>query len=247
MEKPAGPSSHAVATAFADGARACHGGALDPFAEGLLLVLVGDATRLFPYLHAVPKVYEADVAWGAETDTGDAGGTVVATAPPPGAPPAFDAFVGWHDQVPPATSNRRVAGERAWVRAHRGEEVELSPSPVYLHAGAWLGPSRLRIVVRGGFYVRAFVRDLARAAGTRAHVRTLRRTRIGPWTPGPTPVRVQGMGLLPWLPAVVDGVLRPPTWPLPSGFPGDALTRRIEAGRLVGLVGEGVDLRVRPL
>src|SRR3712207_6785029 len=79
--KPAGPTSFSVMQAFVETARAaqsqrrlrrvCHGGTLDPFASGLLLILVEPATRLFGYLHAVPKVYEATVRWGIETDNGD--------------------------------------------------------------------------------------------------------------------------------------------------------------------------------
>ena len=85
--------------------RVCHGGALDPFADGLLLLLLGTATRLFELLHPIPKEYLAEVAWGTETDNGDPLGRIVATGGPsqlePGAlDTALARLVGWHDQVP---------------------------------------------------------------------------------------------------------------------------------------------------
>jgi tRNA pseudouridine55 synthase len=121
----------------------CHGGALDPFASGLLLVLVEPATKLFNYLHDVPKTYDATVRWGVETDNGDPTGTPIfvndsfkLTSPQLDA--ELEKRIGWHDQTPPATSNKRVGGERAYAKAHRGEPVELVPQIVYMHAAQWL-------------------------------------------------------------------------------------------------------------
>lgn len=263
VHKPVGPSSHAVVEGLRAGkARMCHGGALDPFAEGLLLVLVGEATRLFPYLHGVPKRYVAEVAWGEETDTGDPGGEVVARGDSASLnPAALDAalapFIGWHAQVPPVTSNKRVEGERAWVRAARGEEVELPPSRVLLSAGRWLRHdlprrSTLEIEVAGGFYVRALARELGRATGARAHLTALHRTAIGPWDdPGPGATRrIQGETVLPWCPlrrlTVAErgaltvgatfprGDLRPPSFLLPPDYPPPPVVLAAE-GRVVGL------------
>ena len=117
VHKPVGPTSFSIVRAFqqeieAAGRRklgVCHGGTLDPFAEGLLLVLVGQATKLFDHLHAIPKVYEAEIAWGRETDNGDPGGRVIAEGDPSGLSPQRieeegASFLGWNDQVPPATS-----------------------------------------------------------------------------------------------------------------------------------------------
>lgn len=229
----------------------CHGGALDPFAEGLLLLLAGPATRLMEDLHPVPKSYEVELLWGRETDTGDLLGQTAfeGTPPAPGAESearlaaALAPFRGWHLQVPPATSNKRVDGERAYARAHRGEVVTLAPVPVFLHEARWLShdlprASRLSLVVRGGFYVRALARDLGRTLGARAHLGALSRTAIGPWNdPGPGHEQwVRGAALLPWLPsrtlteeeaqrvelkrAIPRGVLEAPAWPLPEGFAG---------------------------
>jgi tRNA pseudouridine55 synthase len=246
----------------------CHGGTLDPFAEGLLLILVGPAaTRLFPLLHEVPKRYVAQVVWGKETDTGDAGGRVVATGDPKVlSPPALDAalagFKGWTAQVPPATSAKKIAGEPAYRKAHRGEAVELPPSNVYLHEARWLSHdlperSQLWLECRGGYYVRALARDLGRALGARAHLCALRREAIGPWTdPGPEeqPGKIiSGTELLPWLPSralsdaevgalrrggtISVGRVEKASWPLPDGFPApDPLVRAFHQGRLVALL-----------
>jgi tRNA pseudouridine55 synthase len=255
-------------------ARVCHGGALDPFAEGLLILLVGAATRLFDHLHAIPKTYEATVRWGVETDNGDPLGATAFAGDPSALTPerleaALGTFVGWNEQVPPATSNKRVGGERAYEKAHRGEAVELPPSRVYLHEARWLShdlprESRVRVVVRGGYYVRALGRDLGRLLGCGAHLGALHRTAIGPYVdPGVgRRVEVRGRDVLSWTPGrtltdqefgevrqgreIAVGAIEPAEWGLPEGFPGEeGLVRGFHLGRLVCLLGrEGERLRV---
>lgn len=282
LHKPVGPSSfslvrESMATVAAEGRRlkVCHGGTLDPFAHGLLLMLVGPATRLFEHLHGVPKVYEGTVRWGVETDNGDPGGRVTSEGDTSGLTPerldeALATFVGWQEQVPPATSAKRVDGERAYLKAHRGEAVVMPPARVYLHEASWLGhelprESRLRIVVRGGYYVRALVRDLGRMAGCGAHLSTLHRTAIGPWTdPGPGGrVEVHGRDVLPWAlgralsdqevgdfrqeRTIAMGELQPADWTLPAGFPNPvAPVRGFHQGRLVFLL-RAAEGRLSPL
>jgi tRNA pseudouridine55 synthase len=240
-----------------------HGGVLDPFAEGLVLLLVGAANRLFEALHEVPKTYVAQVQWGLETDTGDAGGREVSRADASGLSAekleaALLPFRGWTAQVPPATSNKRVGGERAYVKAHRGEEVVLPPQQVYLHSAKWLSHelpahSTLEVVVRGGFYVRSLVVDLGRALGVGAHVAALHRRAIGPYVDVREPVEVTGLEVLPWLPsiALTDaqwGDLKnevmpqvasggPASWSLPEAFPAPTSgVRAFHQGRLVALI-----------
>jgi tRNA pseudouridine55 synthase len=168
-----------------------HGGTLDPFACGLLLILSGQATRLMELIHPLPKVYEAEIEWGRETDTCDHLGGVVLegnaiSVTKESLEDAINQFLGWTEQVPPATSAKKIGGEAAYKKAHRGEVFALPPSRVYLHDAAWVSHdlpyrSRLRIVCRGGFYVRSLARDLGRAIGCGAHLSGLRRSAIGPW------------------------------------------------------------------
>ena len=248
-----------------------HAGALDPFAEGLVILLLGPATRLMNALHVAPKRYVAQIAWGTETDSGDLGGKVVASGEPSALTPesldaALPAFLGWRDQVPPSTSNKRVDGERAYVKAHRGEVFEVPPSRVYLHDARWVShalpaSSTLELSCGGGFYVRSLARDLGRSVGARAHLTGLRRTAIGPWRePAPgAAVPVTGRALLPWCPsrevtgaeantlrqggAIARGEFRPPEWPLPDGFfEGPLPVRAFQAERLVALL-EAQDAR----
>ena len=259
LHKPIGPTSFTLVKAELDALasrtarqgrrlpRLCHGGTLDPFASGLLLILVEPATRLFDHLHDIPKIYELSIRWGIETDNGDPLGKVVLQGDASHLSPqlleeSLATFHGWQEQVPPATSAKRIDGERAYEKAHRGETVILPPSRVYLHEALWLShdlprESRLRVTVRGGFYVRALVRDLGRRLRCGAFVSALHRTAIGPWRdPGPGQrVEVHGADLMPWLPTrmlsdqdvgdlrqkqpIAAGGLLAPTWPLPAGFP----------------------------
>ena len=198
--KPVGVSSYAMVAALmgeiatAGGRkrlRICHGGALDPFASGLLLILAGPMTRVMDTLHTLPKRYVVQVRWGEETDTGDLLGTSVRRGDATALRPAvLDAavvpFLGWTDQIPPNTSNKRIGGERAYEKAHRGEQFELPACRVYLHSARWVrhdlpATSTVELVCRGGYYVRSFVRDLGRSLGVPAHVGALARTEIGPW------------------------------------------------------------------
>ena len=187
-----------------------HGGTLDPFARGLLLVLSGQATRLMELIHPLPKAYEADIEWGAETDTCDHLGRVVSEGDADSVTEEslntiINRFLGWSEQVPPATSAKKIDGEAAYKKAHRGEAVTLPPSRVYLHDAAWISHglprrSRLRITCRGGYYVRSLARDMGRALGCGAHLSGLLRTEIGPWAdPGENHhSRVSGANALPW-------------------------------------------------
>ena len=195
VDKPAGVSSHdvvAVARRSLGERRIGHAGTLDPFATGLLVLLLGRATRLIQYLPDEPKVYEAVVRFGRETDTEDATGSVVREAPLPtvGALEAARAqFVGTIAQVPPAYSAKHVDGTRAYRLARRGADVVLAPVDVTVHAlalseYATTGDGlvlrcRMRVECRGGTYVRSLARDLARAAGSAAHLESLRRHRAG--------------------------------------------------------------------
>ncbi len=206
VDKPAGCSSHDVVMAArrATGEkRIGHAGTLDPFATGLLVLLIGRATRLLPHLPGEPKVYEATIRFGVETDTEDLHGAVVREAGLPTRAEllaALPTFTGAIDQVPPAYSAKRVEGERAYALARAGTAVALAP--VRIRVERWeilslcdpggaerlaapgdhpIAEARVRITSGGGTYVRSLARDLARAVGSAAHLTQLRRVRSGPF------------------------------------------------------------------
>jgi len=181
-----------------------HAGTLDPFATGVLIALVGDATRLSDLAMGLAKTYTAAVAFGKETDTLDPEGQVVAERDPGAAPADLAAittrFVGEIEQVPPAFSALKIGGTRAYRLARAGAPVEPAPRSVLVHAidvleVAW-PVVRLRVVCGAGFYVRALARDLGREIGLPAHLAALRRTHVGPFADGMAPEDVTWDGLI---------------------------------------------------
>jgi tRNA pseudouridine55 synthase len=196
-DKAAGMTSHDVVARvrrLAGQRRVGHGGTLDPPATGVLVLALGRATRLLPFLPTEPKRYLATVAFGAETDTLDAAGTVTATADADAVDEAalraaMAGFVGPQEQVPPMVSAIKVGGERLYAKARRGEQVERAPRPIVVHALELLGFSAgerplatVEVVCSGGTYVRSLAADLGRAVGTLAHLAGLRRTAVGRFT-----------------------------------------------------------------
>jgi tRNA pseudouridine55 synthase len=192
VDKPAGMTSHDVvdrARRALRTKRIGHAGTLDPFATGLLVLLVGRATRLLPYVDGEPKIYEATIRFGAETTTDDLSGDVTATAAPPpdgAAERALGGLTGEIDQVPPDYSAKQVAGRRAYAAARSGQALDLPPVRVTVHSWdviGWHGADlRARIVCAGGTYIRALARDLGRAVGSAAHLVALRRVASGRFT-----------------------------------------------------------------
>jgi tRNA pseudouridine55 synthase len=189
LDKPAGISSHdaVLAARRALGEkRIGHAGTLDPFATGLLVLLTGRATRLLPYIPGEPKVYDATIQFGQETDTEDLLGTVTRQASLPderAVRAALPALTGAIEQVPPAFSAKRIDGKRAYESARAGVLLELKPVHIVVHAWElrqWRhGSCDVRIVCGGGTYVRALARDLGRAVQSAAHLCALRRISAG--------------------------------------------------------------------
>lgn len=190
VDKPASVSSHDVVNVArrATGERRIgHHGTLDPFATGLLVLLVGRATRLARFIDGEPRSYRATIRFGASTDTDDLDGTVVREAPLPD-PAAVDAAIekltGRVMQLPPAFSAKQVGGVRAYAAARRGRPVELEPVPVQVHR--WEVESRAphelvaRISCGTGTYIRSLARDLGELTGSAAHLTALRRLAAGP-------------------------------------------------------------------
>jgi tRNA pseudouridine55 synthase len=189
VDKLKGMTSHdvvAVARRALGTRRVGHTGTLDPFATGLLVLLVGHATRLRPYVEGEPKVYEATIRFGVETDTDDATGAPIRDAPLPTAAritSAISQLTGSIDQVPPAYSAKQVAGVRAYAAARRGDPLVLRPATVVVHrwdVGEQRGPDLdVTLTCGGGTYVRSLARDLGVLAGSAAHLVALRRVRSG--------------------------------------------------------------------
>jgi tRNA pseudouridine55 synthase len=167
-----------------------HGGTLDPAATGLLPILIGEATKLTPYLVDLDKEYVATVRLGVTTDTQDLSGTALETRPVPalGAADierALAAFIGPIRQVPPMYSALHHEGRRLYELARKGIEVERRPREVTVHSIVLetldLPDLTIRVRCGKGFYVRALAADLGAALGSGGALAALRRTRVGPY------------------------------------------------------------------
>jgi len=169
--------------------RVGHGGTLDQLASGVLPIALGEATKLAGRMLEATKAYEFTVKFGAETDTLDAEGEVVATSDVSPTRSDIEAalprFTGEIAQVPPVYSALKIGGKRASDRARAGEAVEIKPRTVTIEALRVLSMNRdeitLAATVSKGTYIRSLARDIARALGTVGHISYLRRTRAGPF------------------------------------------------------------------
>lgn len=208
VHKPAGPTSHDIVAAVRRGTgvrRVGHAGTLDPLAQGVLVLALGQATRLLEYLAGSNKQYDARLQLGVETDTYDAEGEVLrredvpATLTAEEVAAALASFRGDIQQVPPAYSALKVGGRAAYARARAGEQVELKPRRVTIYE---LELTRfdppfvdLRVVCSAGTYIRSLAHDLGQALGTGAMLAGLVRTASGSFTLA---------GAVPW-PALTRG------------------------------------------
>jgi tRNA pseudouridine55 synthase len=194
VDKPAGMTSHDVIARLRrvlGTKRIGHAGTLDPSATGVLLIGVGRATRLLRFVEALRKEYRAVVAFGAQTTSHDADGTVVATHDASAltreeVEAALAKFRGEIEQIPPMVSAVKVGGERLYEKARRGEEVERAPRRVTVYAAEIESfepgaqpRATIRIECSKGTYIRTIAADLGAALGTGAHLAGLRRLRVG--------------------------------------------------------------------
>jgi tRNA pseudouridine55 synthase len=181
-DKPAGVTSHDVVERVRRerGRKAGHAGTLDPFATGLLLILLGPATRLQRFLVGLPKTYLATARLGWRSSTGDPDGELTETG---GIPESLELPTGTVRQRVPMTSAVRVGGERLYRKAHRGEEVETPERDVEVHRAELLsaegGVARYEIECSAGTYVRTLIETLGDA-----YCAELRRIAIGPFSVG---------------------------------------------------------------
>jgi tRNA pseudouridine55 synthase len=284
VDKPAGCTSHDVVALARRRYRlraVGHTGTLDPFATGLLVLLFGSATRLARFVAPAPKTYLARARLGVRTSTDDLTGEVIGAGAAPPAPDeaavreAVQALVGLQRQRPPAYSAKRLAGERSYRRARRGEPVELPEVEVVVHRIAVITyrfpDLEFRCTVSAGTYVRALARDLGERLGIGAHLTALRREaigelrvedaigldRLGPETPLRSPLAV-----LSHLPRVEVGeevaralgfgqpVRNPDPGPQPACLTDTGLASRtvavLQGGRLVAIA-EARDTILRPV
>ncbi len=204
IDKPAGITSHDViyrTRRILNERRIGHTGTLDPFATGVLLVLVGRATRLAQFLSGTDKQYDAIIRLGYSTDTGDLTGTKIESesAVPGGGwneeqiEAALSTLRGYIDQTPPMYSAKKIAGKKLYELARRGEEVEREPVRVCIHEfsaikedGQLLKDNRdgtfdlrAHVSCTAGTYVRTLAEDLGKRLGVGAHLAELRRTKVG--------------------------------------------------------------------
>lgn len=205
IDKPAGMTSHDVVAGIRrilKERRIGHTGTLDPFATGVLLILVGRATRLAQFLNGADKEYEAIIRLGYATDTGDRMGT-----PLPGptgksrrgnwseeeVEAALASLRGYIDQVPPMYSAKKIGGKKLYELARRGEEIEREPIRVCIHEFEAIRPDgrlvknnldgtfdvHVHVACSAGTYVRTLAEDFGKRMSVGAHLAELRRTRVG--------------------------------------------------------------------
>jgi len=192
VDKEAGWTSHDVVARcrrIFGQKRVGHAGTLDPDATGVLLVGLGRATRLMRFLTALPKTYEAEVVLGTATSTLDASGDVTGTwdmgeVSLSDVRRAAAGLTGEIEQIPPMVSAVKVDGRRLHALAREGIEVERAARPVTVYRydvvpGMTPGVFRIEVECSSGTYVRVLAADLGEALGGGAHLRNLRRTRIG--------------------------------------------------------------------
>jgi tRNA pseudouridine55 synthase len=211
VDKPRGPTSHDVVARVRRALKTRHvghAGTLDPMATGVLVIAVGEATKLVPWLTADDKTYETTIRLGIETDTLDAEGKETVRAPvaeeivravvghdPPAASPLLAAALAAErartSQVPPAFSAIRIGGHRAHELARTGRlDTDLPARPIEVRSLEVIGGRAdddvveldVRVDVTKGYFVRALARDLARGIGTVGHLTALRRIRSGAFT-----------------------------------------------------------------
>ncbi len=193
VDKPAGPTSHDVVARarriLGRDVKVGHTGTLDPFATGLLVVLVGRATRLARFVSGLDKTYETTVGLGLVSETGDPEGATRSTGVPvPDANAvrrALDGFLGTQNQRVPELSAVKVDGERLHRRARRGERVEPPVRKIEIHELVLRdgpddrGLARVHVRCGAGTYIRRLVSDLGERLGCGAYCVALRRTAVG--------------------------------------------------------------------
>ena len=189
LHTPSTKAVNIIRRAF-NAAKAGHSGTLDPLASGILPIALGEATKTIPYVMDATKDYAFEVTWGAETTTDDREGEETLTSDHR---PTMDEitsiipqFTGRISQVPPIYSAIKKDGKRSYDLARNNQEVELDPREVDIHSLVCLAndtdKASFNVTTGKGAYIRSLGRDMARALGTRGHISSLRRLRVGPFS-----------------------------------------------------------------
>ena len=191
LDKPRGITSHqAVARVkkLLNANKAGHAGTLDPMATGVLLVCIGEATKISSLLMDMPKTYEAELRLGQSTDTLDADGTITEERPVDEfsmeeITSALESFSGIISQTPPMYSAIKKDGKRLYEIAREGRTVERKEREITIYDIECTGYEhpylRIRVGCSKGTYIRTLAEDIAARLGTLAHLSALRRTRVG--------------------------------------------------------------------
>lgn len=206
VDKPPGPTSHDVVAQvrhILHVRRVGHTGTLDPFATGVLVVLIGRATRLAQFLSGLEKEYEAVIRLGYATDTGDLTGQRISDEPGDLKAPgpwsreeieaALESLRGEIDQVPPMYSAKKQGGQKLYELARQGQKVDREPVRVCIHKFEAIKPEgellkdnldgtfdfKVRVACSAGTYIRTLAEDFGKRLNTGAHLVELRRTRVG--------------------------------------------------------------------
>jgi tRNA pseudouridine55 synthase len=248
VDKPAGVTSHDVVAGVRRdrGGKVGHAGTLDPFATGLLILLLGRATRLQRYLMELPKTYVATARLGWRSSTGDPDGELTETGR---VPERLELPTGDIEQRVPMTSAVKVEGERLYKKAHRGEAVETPTRRVTVHRADFLDSDSERatfeIECSSGTYIRTLIETLEDA-----YCESLRRTAIGPHSVpdnGPQEVSVEElMSFLPEWDLTDDEAGRVSHGVAVEGAPGDApRVRLMHDGRLIAIARQDAE-KLRP-
>jgi tRNA pseudouridine55 synthase len=191
VDKAPGMTSHdvvAVVRRRLETKKVGHCGTLDPMATGLLIVVVGKATKIQDLLMAEDKEYEGTICLGITTRTQDREGEIISESPVPAFTPAqidaaFDKFSGDFFQTPPMVSAIKKGGVPLYKLARQGKEIEREPRLVHVYhhdiTRVALPEIDFRVLCSKGFYVRTYAHDVGVELGCGAHLATLRRTRSG--------------------------------------------------------------------
>ena len=195
IDKPSGMTSHDVVSRVRRALktkRVGHTGTLDPFATGVLVLLVGKATRLAQFVDKDRKEYVAEIRFGFATDTGDLTGKPLSKETPVDFSAeelenALTKFRGEIEQVPPMYSAKKVAGKKLYEHARKGEEIEREPAKIKIDEirimetdlDSTEPSSRILVIASAGTYIRTLAEDIGKALGTSAHLTELRRTAAG--------------------------------------------------------------------